>query len=75
MLKLTKKLAAEGGPGTQRQVSGRDENAPSLSLLHFQGILYILGIVWVASGVVLLLEVLAHRYKHSTVACRSMSSK
>ncbi|KAG0720350.1 Kinase-interacting protein 1 [Chionoecetes opilio] len=47
-----------------RRGSG-DGPAPPLTLHHLQGAFYVLGIVWVAGGGVLLMEILTHRHQTS----------
>ncbi|KAG0710233.1 hypothetical protein GWK47_023227 [Chionoecetes opilio] len=60
-----------GGKGSGQAVGsdprrGSGEGpAPPLTLLHLQGAFYVLGIVWVAGGGVLLMEILTHRHQTS----------
>ena len=45
----------------RRRGSGSEGPAPPLTLQHLQGVFYILGLAWVASGTVLLIELFVHR--------------
>ncbi|KAG0710440.1 hypothetical protein GWK47_022780 [Chionoecetes opilio] len=64
-------LNDRGGKGSGQAVGSDprrgsgDGPAPPLTLHHLQGAFYVLGIVWVAGGDVLLMEILTHRHQTS----------